>query len=173
MDLITYEDPHFRIFPQFIRNVNNKEASGKNYRKAIKALPFSLLQISDSLIVDESLNENFIKGDLILSINGVSASKLLDYTYRDRYINSSLMQLQYHMMVTPDYDVELVRDGKTMTISATGASLEEYNKQLNNRDIAAIVSGDIGYIEINEFQKNKTIIKELRKLIKQVKDVGG
>ncbi len=173
LDLFTYEDPHFRIFPQFIRNANNKEASGKNYKKAIKALPFSLLQINDSLIVDESLNENIIKGDLILSINGVSTSKLLDYTYRDRYINSSLMQLQYHMMFTPDYDLELVRDGKTMKIKVAGASLEEYNKQLNNRDIAAIVSGDIGYIEINEFQKNKTIIKELRKLIKQVKDVGG
>ncbi len=173
LDLFTYEDPHFRIFPQFIRNANNKEASGKNYKKAIKALPFSLLQINDSLIVDESLNENIIKGDLILSINSVTASKLLDYSYRDRYINSSLMQLQYHMMFTPDYDVELVRDGKTMKINVTGASLEEYNKQLNNRDIAAIVSGDVGYIEINEFQKNKTIIKELRKLIKQVKDADG
>ncbi|MCG8578267.1 MAG: S41 family peptidase [Bacteroidales bacterium] len=173
VDLFTNEDPHFRIYPSLIRNANHKEASRKNFQKVIKALPFSCLQINDSLLVDESINENILKGDLILSINGIKTVDLLNYTYSDRYINSSLMQLQYHMMFTPDYDLELIRDGKMIKTNVVGATLEQYNKQLSCKETITMVSENIGYIEIKEFQKNKTIIKKLRKLIKQVKQSNG
>ncbi len=172
-DLFTWEDPHFRIYPQFIRHSDSKEATKKNYRKYIMALPFSLLQINDSLIIDKSASNELLKGDMIISINGVKAKDLLDYTYRDRYINSTMMQLQYHMMFSRNYDLKLVRNGRVINLNVAGVSLYDYDDLLTNNKVSQSLYEDIGYIEIERFNKNSHIISELRKLIKEVKNRGG
>ena len=174
LDLFTLEDPHFRIYPQFIRNADNAEAAGKDYGEFIPVLPFNLLQIKDSLIIDEPISEELFRGDMILGINGVSAKDLLDYTYRDRYINTTMMQLQNHMMFSRSYDLKLIRNGKTINMNVAGVPLNEYNKLLtNSTDVTTKILGDIGYAELKKFNKNKRIVSELKKLIKEVKDIGG
>lgn len=175
LDLFTIEDPHFRIYPQFIRNANNPEAKKNSYGRYIMVLPFNLLQIEDSLLVNKSLSNKILKGDLILSVNGKSAKKILDYTYRDRYINSITMQLQNDMMFYPNYDLELIRNGKNIKTKVSGVSLNEYrNLLVNTENITSKILGqDIGYFEIKKFEKNKKIIKKLRKLIEEIRVIGG
>lgn len=138
-------------------------------------LPFNLLQIEDSLLVNKSLSNKILKGDLILSVNGKSAKKILDYTYRDRYINSITMQLQNDMMFYPNYDLELIRNGKNIKTKVSGVSLNEYrNLLVNTENITSKILGqDIGYFEIKKFEKNKKIIKKLRKLIEEIRVIGG
>ncbi|MCG8581671.1 MAG: S41 family peptidase [Bacteroidales bacterium] len=173
-DLFTLEDPHFRIYPQFIRNADNTEATKRNFGKYILALPFNLLQVNDSLIIDKTLSNKLSKGDLILSINGINAKDLLDYTYRDRYIDASLLQLQYHMMFCRHYDLVLLRHGKKIHMNVAGIPLNDYLKYLANyQEVNRKMLGNIGYIEITRFNKNKYIISELKKIIKQVKVNGG
>ena len=174
LDLFTYEDPHFRIYPLLIRHSDNTEAMSKNYNDYILALPFNILQINDSLLIDKSLSKELFKGDLILSVNGIDAQKLLNYTYKDRYIDASMMQLQNNMMFSRYYDLKLIRNGKIMELNVTGVSLNEYNKLLTNRnDITTRIIGDVGYVSIEEFIKNKRIINELREFIKEVQNIGG
>jgi C-terminal processing protease CtpA/Prc len=174
LDLFTYEDPHFRIYPSFIRFSDNEEATKKNWGNYILALPFNILQVNDSLIIDESLSKDLLRGDMILSINGVSAKDLLDYTYRDRYIDVTMMQLQNSMMFSRTYYLTLIRNGKTIELNVTGVPINEYNMLLTNSDdVTTKIIGDVGYISIENFIKNKRIINELRGLIKEVQDVGG
>lgn len=173
LDLFTLEDPHFRIYPVFFRNSSNKDAMRKNYHKFIKTLPCNLLQINDSLIVDTSTDRNLQKGDIVLEINGVGNKELLDYTYRDRYIDTYMMMIQNNLMFKNNYHVQLIRNGKPLDLKIAGITLENYEKSLIEELISEKTYGNIGYFAINEFDRNSTIIKQLRKLIKEVKALGG
>jgi C-terminal processing protease CtpA/Prc len=173
LDLFTYEDPHFRIYPQFIRFSDNEEATQKNWGDYILTLPFNLLQINDSLIIDESLSKDLFRGDLILSVNGVSAKDLLDYTYRDRYMNTKMMLLENNMMFSRYYNLKLIHNGKEIELNVTGIPINEYNKLLTNSDdVTTQMYGNVGYVKIEQFNKNKYIISKLRDFIKEVKAVG-
>ncbi len=173
LDLFTLEDPHFRIYPYFIRNGNHKYARKNNYSKYIRSLPFNLLQINDTLMIDNSVDTNFLKGDIILSINGIKAKDLLNYTYRDRYIQAVALQKQYHLMFVPNYKIELLRKEKQLELNTKGTSLNNYYSRLIPKPAAGKMYGNIGYIAINSFRYNKFIIKELRRTVKNVKKQGG
>lgn len=173
LDLFTLEDPHFRVYPLFFRNSSNKDAMRKGYEKFIKILPCNLLQINDSLIVDTSIDKNLQKGDIVLKINGVGAKKLLDYTYRDRYVDTYMMMIQNNLMFKNSYHVQLIRNGKPLDLKIAGTTLKNYQKSLIEDRISEKIYGNIGYFAINEFDRNSFIIKQLRKLIKEVKAVGG
>lgn len=173
LDLFTLEDPHFRIYPVFFVNLANEEAKRKNCEKFIKTLPCNLLQINDTLIVDTSINKNLYKGDIILTINGVNAKDLLNYTYRDRYINTNMMMIENKLMFKSNYHLKLIRNGKIIDLNIAGATINNYEKQLANSSVSKKRYGNAGYIAINNFDNNKYIIKQLRKLIKEVKANGG
>ncbi len=68
LDRVTFEDPHLRFIP-----VLGKMGTLKVKMKKINALPFTLINISDTLIIDRSFDANIYSGDRILSINNIDA----------------------------------------------------------------------------------------------------
>lgn len=80
---------------QFIRDRNNA--------KNRKGLSYFLHLTKDDSAVKESLSNKLLKKDLELLISRFDKSNQLDYTSRERYINSDIKQLQNNLLITNYY----------------------------------------------------------------------
>ena len=166
-DQITLKDPHFRILPE----LRLKDARIK--AKDIKVLPFSLLCLGDTLVVEKSLNENVKAGDRLIALDSIPALKLIDYTYRDRYINTVTLQAQNHYHFNRLYYLTIERNGRCIECVVEGIPLTMYNDQLIQDDVTVNVKNKVGYIRFDQFSNNKYTIKCLNKLIDKVKKADG
>ncbi|WP_185969044.1 S41 family peptidase [Carboxylicivirga sp. M1479] len=164
---VTRKDPHFRIYPEL--RVKNKRLKAKD----INVLPFSLMCINDTLIVNQSLCKDVDKGDRIIELDGISASTLLGFTYRDRYMNTILMQMQNHFHFSSNYNLILERRGKKIKLVCDGISLKVYNENFIKEKVECRIYDDIGYIRFDQFHNNGNIIKSFNKLIYDVKKKRG
>jgi len=169
LDRMTYEDPHLRFVP-FL----GKKEGLKIKVKQVRALPFTLIHISDTLIIDESFHQDLNKGDRILSINGISAHSFLESSYRDRYMLGYTLQTFHHFIFSPTYKINLTRNNKPIEIEIPGFKLNAGNQYLLRGQIEEKIFDDYktGYFSINEFSFNGYIIKRLSKFIDTVKEKG-
>jgi len=169
LDRLTYEDPHLRFVP-FL----GKKDGLKIKVKQIRALPFTLIQISDTLIIDESYQQELVKGDRILSINGISAKSFLESSYRDRYMLGYSLQTYHHFCFAPTYKIKLTRNNKPTEIEIPGFKLNASHLFLLRGQLEEKIFDDFktGYFSINEFSFNGYIIKRLSKFIEKLKEKG-
>lgn len=166
-DLLTYNDPHFRILPE-LRPVDGVKVKAKD----IYVLPFSLLCINDTLIVDKSIDGKILRGDRIISIDNINASDFVDYSYRDRYTNSVLMQMQYHYHLKNEYNIVVERSGLDRDIMLKGIGLNKYNNHMILRGVDYQLMDDVGYIRFDRFTYNNYIIKCLNNLLDKADKAG-
>jgi C-terminal processing protease CtpA/Prc len=167
LDKITYEDPHLRFLP-----VLGKK--GTKLTRKLCALPFNLINISDTLIVDKSFDLTFKKGDRILSVNGVDIDDYLSCSYRDRYMFGYTLQVYHHFSFANEYNVILEREGKKIKVLTKGITLNNSNVIKMQSDVEAniISNKDIGYFAINNFNYNKYLFKRLSKFLEEMKKLG-
>ena len=113
-------DPHYRIAAR-IPVDGRVYKTERNFLKKRRGLGFNLLQVKDTLIVNTSVNPLFHKGDMIVSINGIKSSDLLEFNYNDRYTTPEiLLQNYYFQHLRNDYTVQLIRENKLQTITTAG-----------------------------------------------------
>lgn len=166
-DKITCTDPHFRMIPQ-LAYVDGKYVKSKD----ISVLPFSLLQINDTLIVDKAFGDKIQAGDRIISINNVDSKTLLKYAYKDRYIHSGILQVQNHHFFNKEYAVAINRNGTEKVLELNGIPSSKYKGEFSLNRVDYSIIDNVGYIEIKAFDFNKFIIKQINKLIDKIQKNG-
>lgn len=162
LDRVTFEDPHLRFIPTF-----GKEGSLKVKMKKINALPFTLINISDTLLIDKSFDENIFSGDRILSINNVDAVTYLESSYRDRYMSGYALQTFYHFSFTSNYNIKLVRNNQQKEIIIHGMPIDKgfFQKMYRNIEAKIFDENEIGYFSISNFDNNKYLVKHLNRFL--------
>jgi C-terminal processing protease CtpA/Prc len=166
-DTLTYGDPHFLILPQ-LRRYPEYKLKGKH----IKVWPFNMICINDSLIINESLNPQLRKGDLLLSVNGKSAKEIVKYTYHYRFLEATFTQAQNHFCFAPNYNIELLRNGKKQRLNVSGVPLHKYRFKGEYYPELIYDTYQTGYFGIHNFDNNKYMINRLSKFIKKVQSKG-
>ena len=169
-------DPHYRIAAR-IPVDGRVYKTERNFLKKRRGLGFNLLQVKDTLIVNTSVNPLFHKGDMIVSINGIKSSDLLEFNYDDRYTTPEiLLQNYYFQHLRNDYTVQLIRENKLQTITTAGMKYQNVTTSLAieesmDRNIRIYESAQSGYIALPKFSRffNPRIIKVLRSKIAEFK----
>ncbi len=169
LDRVTFEDPHLRFIP-----VLGKTGTLKVKMKKIKALPFTLISISDTLLIDKSFDEKIYSGDRILSINNVDAVSYLESSYRDRYMSGYALQTFHHFSFASDYSIKLVRNNQRKEIFIKGIPMDNgfFPKLYGDIEEKIIDKNKTGYFSINNFDYNKYLVKCLGRYLDKVKKEG-
>lgn len=166
-DYYTKEDPHFRIIPQLY--TTEKKINNKN----IKVLPFSVVAINDTMIVHHSFNNSLKRGDRIISVNQTDASKFLEYSYRDRYMHTPLLQMQQNFTFSNVYHISIERNNKISYVIIEGIALKEYYRKITNTPTNRICPEYLtGIFKIEEFNNNKKTVKKLASFINNLEQLG-
>jgi len=166
-DMITREDPHFRLVPHLYRE--GKRVNGKK----INVWPFSMIRFGDTLLVDASFSSILKSGDHILEINQIPASQYLHYAYSDRYLHAPLIQSQAHFNFSENYHVLIERQGVRKYLIVNGISMADYYKAVNGQDETRIFPAYLtGYFRIDEFDDNRKIAGDLNGFLSKLKRIG-
>lgn len=176
IDWLHSADPHYRISAR-IPIDGRIYKTEKDLLKKRRGLGFNLLMIEDTLIVNTSVNSLFRKGDMIVSINDIKSSNLLEYNYHDRYTTPEVLLQNYYFQHLPkDYTVQLIRNSELMTITTEGMKLQKVSSSLAieesmDNNIRIYDSAKCGYIALPKFTRfyNPRIIKILRTQIAEFK----
>ncbi len=165
-DTFTYNDPHFMIVPRL------QLKKGYNIDK-IRVLPFEIININDTIIINKSYNNSLKKGDRILRINHININTFEKYFYPHlRHCPAYLIQAQNNFTFSPKYNLEIIRRNKQINISVKGLALEKYGLGDSFVSEKIYKKEKIGYFRINQFQNNKYIISKLTKHIENIKSKG-
>lgn len=169
LDRVTYEDPHLRFLA-----VLGKEGTLKIKMKNIKALPFTFINISDTLLVDKGYDDSLIKGDRILKINDINVIDFLETSYRDRYMSGYALQTYHHFTFSSSYKIKLIRNTRKKEVCVSGLPLtNDFFHKLNGSIEEKIINEQrVGYFRIDNFDYNKYLIKRLGRFIDKVKKKG-
>lgn len=169
-------DPHLRVEPQ-----PRFPSYDRKTMKAANNLPapgFLLLHANDTLVVSRSVDPLFHAGDRILSINGVDASRYLEYCYDDRYIYPFNLLLNYHyeLIEAPEFRIGLERGGHPMEFVTPGIPwLQAHSELIRQHEFEARIFSEAkaGYFSIGAFYPNNSLlINRMRKAILQAKKQG-
>ena len=168
MDLITLEDPHFRIIP-----VMRKHPDLKFKTASITVPPFLGLCINDSLLVHSTYNKGLRRGDLIKSINNIPVNEYLHHYYPDRYMDIGNLVWYNNYQVYPQYIIDYVRDGLDATIMTDGVRYTNYAvKEGLFCNGKLMPDYSLGYFRIRTFENNGYILKKFRKFVESMKQSG-
>lgn len=168
---LRYEDPHYRISPTVPINTNIYKHDRQFYKR-LKTPAFDYLCVNDTIIVENSLAPQFRRGDMIVSINGITPREYLKYGYDDRYnaIHSLMRYYHYGDMATK-FEVELLRDSRTTTVSTEGLPLMKAGLELSRigateKSLRIYEDAACGYISIPAFYPdNSRLIRIIRRAI--------
>lgn len=167
-------DPHYRIS---IRN-----SSPLPTRKAVREsrhLPFTCMNIGDTLLVDTSLDKRFRTGDRILAIDGIAADSMLLYCYPDRYCyTSALLRHCRYASQRNRFRVLLQRDGRTVEVETGGLPLLTNSVRLaqaveTDRSIRIFEDAGCGYISVPRFYAvNSRLVRIVHKAVRDFHSRG-
>ena len=178
---LRYVDPHYRVSPTFglsAQDYKKERQYRKDLNKKTRYLPFNLINLNDTLLICNSLDQLFKKGDIVQSINGVESKVLLDYSYSDRLITpTSLLSNYFQLGLTNHYNVVVNRKGERIEIETSGwKSFDDIRVKLSQMiatEKNAKEYDGIGYIPIPEFfSDNSRLIRLIRQNISSFKDHG-
>ncbi|MCM1031139.1 MAG: S41 family peptidase [Oscillibacter sp.] len=165
---LQFEDPHFRpLIPWFITK-DNIDVSDK-----ISILPWDIININDTIIIDYSYEGKFYRGDRILEINHVPIEKFISHACTDRYSPFFIYQSFYHYAYSPVYSVKIERQNQIMDITTNGITYKQYihsQKQGKRRELYSQYK--TGYFQILDFKDNNKLIKELTNFVRYLKKSG-
>lgn len=178
---LRYVDPHYRVNPSFVANsadYKNVKQYKKDISRKVTYLPFNCLNINDTLLVHYSLDSLFKRGDMILSINGTEVKEILKFNYPDRLVSPTRLMANYYQKgIANNYNVTIIRKGKTINISSKGRpsydGIQVELSQLMATEKSTKIYGNVGYVAIPEFfSDNSRLIKLLKKTILSFKSKG-
>ncbi len=168
-EYLRYEDPHYRVAPMVPIYVPTYGRDRK-FNKLLRTPAFDYVCINDTLIVNNSLEEGLQRGDMITAVNGISASRLLEYTYDDRYNEITVPLRYFHYSDMADtFNIEFTRNGTPGHISTKGmrqARASLLLAKMNNpyRNIRICDHARCGYIRISRFYPdNRLLVRTIHK----------
>ncbi len=168
MDLITLEDPHFRIIPVLRSHPNLSFEMA-----SISVPPFRGLCINDSLLVHSAYNKGLRRGDLIKSINNIPVNEYLHHYYPDRYMDIGNLVWYNNYQVYSQYKIDYVRDGLDATITTDGVRYTNYAVKEGLFCHGKLMPDySLGYFRIRTFENNRYILKKFRKFVESMKQSG-
>lgn len=166
-DLFHYVDPHLIYYPSI-----QVDSGFQGKSKDIKALPFEIININDTLLIQKSYTESLVKGDQLLLINGHKIDEFRKYIYPTwRSIKGYVMQLQSQLTYAENYQIVVNRKGtiKEFTVAGVNSNYTTSERYCTGHIIDQYKTG---YCKITSFTGNKTIYKELKKYIEKTKNKG-
>ena len=168
-DTITWEDPHLRILPRF-----SPKGNILLQEKDILVLPFTLICIGDTLLVDDSFHDQLRKGDRILQINGIKTEEYLKYAYPDRYMNTPMLQAQFRFAFSPVYHLLIERKNLQSEVIIPGMPLPEYKQRAEEVQKKEMLFDQYacGYFRIGHFDHSAEMVRDLQAFIRKVKEKG-
>lgn len=168
-----------------------------NFKSSHKFMPISVKFLEDKLFIINKVDSVEAKrGDQVLSINGYSIdeirARIFEHHASDGYIKSSKYRLTeryfkyyYQLYVEPNaetYELKVVRDGKTMTVSVDGrdwSDLSSLNTPLPEQAVLTLDHRkEYSYMRIGTFvgyymeQANLDYTKFLEESFKALKQKG-
>lgn len=178
---LQFIDPHYRVKPTYVLSsydYKTDEQYRKELRRKVRYLPFNLLNINDTLLVNLSLDPLFKKGDMVLSVNGVPASTILEYNYSDRLTSpTALLSNYFQQWITDNYSVEIMRDGERSVVNTSGR--KSYNSirveilQAEATEKRSKKIDGVGYISVPMFfSDNSRLIKIIARTIRSFQKQG-
>lgn len=176
-DWLHHIDPHFRIWESM--PIGGTKRDFRRINKSMKCPAFNVVVINDTVVINRSIDPLFMKGDMLLSVNGIPVSRMLPYAYEDRYNRLDLLMRYYYFSYpTSNYTIRLIRNGSAFTVNTSG---EATDKAVFDLDISESMDNNIrryknarcGYIAIPKFfPNNDRLFKLLRSSIRQFKTDG-
>ena len=148
MDKATETESHFQLvtLPYFQKNNVNFSPNKLN------VLPFRLLIIGDTAIVDMSQDSSFKRGDRVISVNDIPVNNFIEYYYPRRYVNGIMLQNYYHFTYAKKYNIKIERKGKIKTIRTKGVPSNATLREKPPKYKKIIFKGyNAGYFEIPDF----------------------
>ena len=183
LDWLRYIDPHYFVY--FQPNFSSGTATKKNIeafnRKYCRYLPFTCLNINDTLLVQTSIDEQFKYGDRLLSINGCEVSEMIQYSqFERRFLPVYLLCNYYGHDFSRKFDVVIQRDNNIMTLHSDNCKMSAITKIFQKEEIynsenrCYYSEYQTGYIKISQFYPvNTLLIKTIRKSLLNFKKNGA
>ncbi len=185
-------DPHYNVncvvppavpYNEIKDNAKLQEQYGKQQSNALATvatvLPIHAININDTLVVTVSNTPDIVSGDMILAINGTTVGEIMKYNFNYRYIHLYLSLLNYYYHgFDKEYIVELVRDGKKITVKTDGYKEAHWQRNyLMDKEEQPLTqyfeNAKTGYIRIPQFfPNNSRVINDFRKNILKYKKLG-
>lgn len=177
-DFLHYVDPHYRV-EMMVPIDGRVYKKMRHFYKLLRALPFDYLCINDTVLVENTLDTLFRKGDMVLSINGVTMPEYLKYAYADRYGSpQTLMRRRYYSHAVDRFDVKLLRGGRSVAVETPGWLNSDVNRGLgidwvNDYAIRTFDEARCGYVAIKQFYfNNNRLIRIVRDAMLEFKAKG-
>lgn len=166
-------DPHFRIDqPVYLAD----DYKTRRAYKQLTAPGILMLNINDTLIVEQSVDPFFQKGDLIQEINGVPVQEYLKYSYDDRYISPIFLLRNYYFNLFSEYKFSLVRNREKIEGSVQSKPYFDTDFHISKQrefHTQIFYNAKAGYMAIDQFfPVNTVLIKKLHNAILTAKKQG-
>jgi Periplasmic protease len=176
-DWLNNEDPHYRVGrARFAPNKKLAKEMSKTMKDSLIVIPFSSYLINDTLLVSKSYDKCIMSGDMILSVNDIPISKLIDYGHKDRYVQINLNLIMHNFEIASEiFDIKLLRDNNEMSIETKGIQYDNLLTELIKEEYNPTVYQDAncGYVQIKEFYPNNSrLIKIVKRAILDFKRQG-
>ena len=169
ISLFNGNDPHIIFSPTLIAPPGYRGSVNR-----IKVLPFSVLQVNDTLIVANSHNELLKKGDRIISINEIETQTLLQYQSQDkwRHYDAFYLQLHYPLLFSENFTVKIERQAEDHVVALKGMKYGKIGYGHSYFEDRFIDSHNIGYFKITEFKSNKFVSDRFEKFVERLQKAG-
>jgi hypothetical protein len=168
VDLYGYNDPHIVLNPLVHIEEFHKDRSSLNANR-ISVLPFDIIQINDTILIDRSYDSKLVKGDRLLRINDIGKNDFPKYIdSKWRFFPAYLMQQYYQRSFSDKYIITVERAGQIYNLTVRGIAYGSYRRGERYIEQQIINKYKTGYFRINEFKNNTA--SEFFKFVKSVKN---
>jgi len=183
LDWLRYIDPHYCVYfqPDFSSNTTDRKDINAFNRKYCRYLPFSCLNINDTLLVQTSIDDKFKRGDRLLSINDCEVSEMMKFSQFERQLLPvHLLDNYYCQSFTQHFDVVIQRENEILTIHSDNCKMSDVLKIVQKEEIynsdnrRYYPEHQTGYIKISQFYPdNSLLINTIRKSLLSFKKEGA
>lgn len=182
LDWLRYIDPHYLVY--FQPNFSSGIAGRKNIkifnRKYCRYLPFTCLNINDTLLVQTSIDGKFKHGDRLLSINDCEVSEMMKYSQFERqFLPVHLLDNYYGHGFAREFDVVIQRENNILTLHSDNCKMSDVLKIVRKEEIynrenrRYYPEYQTGYIKISQFYPdNSSLIKTIKNSLLYFKKNG-
>jgi C-terminal processing protease CtpA/Prc len=143
-------DAHFRISIPNYFPIEGVEVKPEN----INVLPFTLRTINNRSAVGLSYDNQFKRGDVIISINDIPIEKYIEYYPSPRtYMKGRELQTFYHFSYEKTYNIKIGRNGKVSTIFSQGKPMSKRYYEEEKPKAIVYKKQNAGYFNIITFEE--------------------
>ena len=182
-DWLRYIDPHYFVYfqPDYSSGTADRKDISAFNRKYCRYLPFTCVNINDTLLVNTSIDDKFKRGDRLLSINNCEVSEMMQFfQFERRFLPVHLLDNYYGYGFARKFDVVIQRGNDILTLHSDNCKMSDVMKIVQKEEIynsdnrRYYPEYQTGYIKISQFYPNNSLlIKTIRKSLLYFKKNGA